>query len=587
MYTHNVLYRGLTIVVLVTLLLLAASPRGTAAPTAHPSADPNAGWQEVGAGSASGGGISDNGDDSERPSLAIAPDGTLYVAWHDYCCRGQEEIFVRRWNGSSWEEVGAGSASGGGVSDNSDRSMSPSLAIAPDGTPYVAWSDWSGEVYNEIYVRRWNGSSWEEVGTGSASGGGISNNSGNSGAPSMAIAPDGTPYVAWYDNTSGNSEIYVRRWNGSSWEEVGVGSASGGGISDNSDSSFIDSMKIAPDGTPYIAWHDYSGGNSEIYVRRWNGSSWEEVGTGSATDGGISDNDGYSGHSSLTIAPDNTPYVAWDDRSSGDEIYVRRWNGSSWEEVGAGSASGGGISDNSAASFYPSMAIAPDGTPYVAWYDHSGSGWPPEIYVRYWNGSSWGEVGAGSASGGGISDNSGYSEHPSLAIAPDGTPYVAWDDDNSGDDEIYVRRWGGGAPSPPLSNNIYLPLVMKGYCSCGPDNYEPNDSFAQAYGPLTSGQTYQSYISCCDVASRRDYFYIDISTTKAINIDLTNIPTGVDYDLYLYNSAQRRVGQSQNNGNLPDHISYDPTSAGRYYILVFSPFYHYSASPYSLRVTYD
>jgi hypothetical protein len=60
------------------------------------------------------------------------------------------------------------------------------------------------------------------------------------------------------------------------------------------------------------------------------------------------------------------------------EIYVLRWNGSAWEEVGAGSASGEGISDNDTFSGYPSVAVAPSGIPYVAWLDD------PEIYIRRW-----------------------------------------------------------------------------------------------------------------------------------------------------------------------------------------------------------
>ena len=110
-----------------------------------------------------------------------------------------------------WQEVGTGSATGGGISDNDSQSSFASVAIAPDGTPYVAWSDDSSGDY-EIYVRRWNGSTWEEVGTGSASGGGISDNTGDSYNPSMAIAPDGTPYVAWHNNCDGDDEIYVLRW---------------------------------------------------------------------------------------------------------------------------------------------------------------------------------------------------------------------------------------------------------------------------------------------------------------------------------------------------------------------------------------
>jgi PKD repeat protein len=60
-------------------------------------------------------------------------------------------------------------------------------------------------------------------------------------------------------------------------------------------------------------------------------------------------------------------------------------------------------------------------------------------------------VGAGSATGGGISDNSGDSYFPSVAIAPDGTPYVAWHDNSGGDYEIYVRRWVGDY-EPPVAD---------------------------------------------------------------------------------------------------------------------------------------
>jgi len=209
MKTRKLFYRILTVLILCAMLLPWSS--GSLSRTAQAACPITAGnWHEVGADSACAGGISNNVEASVFPSLAIAPDGTPYVAWED-SSSGDGEIYVRRWNGSGWEEVGTGSASGGGISNNSGFSGSPSLVIAPDGMPYIAWGDNSGGDY-EIYVRRWNGSSWEEVGTGSTSGGGISNNSGTSGSLSLAITPNGTPYVAWCDSSSGDYEIYVRRW---------------------------------------------------------------------------------------------------------------------------------------------------------------------------------------------------------------------------------------------------------------------------------------------------------------------------------------------------------------------------------------
>jgi hypothetical protein len=415
-------------------------PTDTPTPSPTPTHTPTlpAGWYEVGNGSSSGGGISGNAGESRDASIAVAPNGDIYVTWRDDSS-GNLEIYVKRWDWNSWEEVGTGSASGGGISQNSGTSDTPTIAISENGVPYIAWHDLtSGD--DEIYVRRWNGSVWEEVGTGSAIGGGISNNTGESSFPVITIVPDETPYITWFDNTGGNYEIYVRRWNGSSWEEVGTGSASGGGISNNADTSWFPAMAIDQNGLPYISWHDVTSGDFEIYVRRWNGANWVEVGTGSATGGGISNNGGGSYGSSIGFDPvSQLPFITWFDDGGGDlEIYVRQWSGSAWVEVGTGSASGGGISNNSGISFNPAIAFESQGTPYITWYDESAG--DSEIYIRRWNGASWEEVGTGSATDGGISNNSGQSYSPSIAVDAYDIIYVAWHDNSATDYEIYIKR---------------------------------------------------------------------------------------------------------------------------------------------------
>lgn len=143
---------------------------------------------------------------------------------------------------------------------------------------------------------------WQEIGEGSASQGGISQNDGYSGPVDIAAGPDGSIYVAWVDNTIGNKEVYVKRWNGEIWEEVGAGSAFGEGISDNSGDAGRVSIAVAPgtapfeEGIPYVAWTDTTSGLGRIYVRRFISETWQVVGAGSASGAGVI-SDPPNGHS--------------------------------------------------------------------------------------------------------------------------------------------------------------------------------------------------------------------------------------------------------------------------------------------------
>lgn len=342
-----------------------------------------------------------------------------------------------------WIEKGEESASGGGISNTEGSSREPSLAIAPDETPVVAWSEVTSDNL-EIYLKRWQDPDWIEMGASSAAGGGISNSSGDSTWPSIAVSADEMFVVAWTDDSSGNSEIYVRRWDGFDWAEIGEHSASEGGISENKGVSELPRIAFTlNDGQPLVTWADDSSGNFEIYVLQWVPliERWVELGPGSATGGGISNNAGNSHNPVPLVAPDGTVIIVWYDDSSGNaEIYVRRFDGLFWNQMGDGSATGGGISRNGGVSRYPVPAVAPDGTPYIAWTDDSDGNY--EIYVRRWDGSAWSEIGDSSATGGGISSSNGNSENPSLAVSVEGIPIIAWHEDlGGGNSEIYVRRW--------------------------------------------------------------------------------------------------------------------------------------------------
>ena len=408
-----------------------ASPTVAFTPTPTNTPDPSSSWQPVGPGSASGGGISANSGNSLTPAIAVGPGGAVYVAWSD-TSSGDAEIYLRRWDGNAWGELG-GSATGGGISNNGSPSVAPTLAVGPDGRPWVAWHD--GETNREVYVRRWNGAAWEQVGAGSATGGGISDTSRSSAWVELRVAGDGSAFAVWAEARAGNDEVYGRRWNGTDWVELN-GSASGGGISNTPKRSGRPALALDANGRPWVAWAEQHDDGQDIYLRRWDGAAWTPLGN-SATGGGVSQTPGASQLATLAIGAGGTPLVAWYDSTPDQrEIYAVQWNGSAWVAAGVGANSGGGISNTPGESREANLAVGPSGTPYVVWQEETGNA---EVYGRQLRGGRWQEIGVGSASGGGISDNGSRSSVPVIAVAPDGRLFVAWEDTSSGDTEIYVK----------------------------------------------------------------------------------------------------------------------------------------------------
>ena len=199
-----------------------------------------------------------------------------------------------------------------------------SLAFAPDGTPYVAYSDSSSSGFVTVKRFNSNGYTWDVVGSA-----GFSTDVAS--YTSLAFAPDGTPYVAYQDATD---NVTVKMFNGASWSP-------GGSVSSNV-ATYI-SLAFAPDGTPYVAYQDAT---NNATVMKFNGT-WSAVG---------SIGSGSTSYISLVFAPNGTPYVAY--QNNGGSAVVMKYNSGSWSAAGTGLS---GIAT------YPSLAIAPDGTMYLTY----------------------------------------------------------------------------------------------------------------------------------------------------------------------------------------------------------------------------
>ncbi|MBE2231585.1 MAG: T9SS type A sorting domain-containing protein [Chitinophagaceae bacterium] len=109
--------------------------------------------------------------------------------------------------------------------------------------------------------------------------------------------------------------------------------------------------------------------------------------------------------------------------------------------------------------------------------------------------------------------------------------------------------------------------------------FEPNESIAAA-AAITAGVANTAAISS---STDQDYFRITTTATSNNTFSLVG-PSGVDYDLVIYNSAGTQIG-SGTSSTATETVSLTSQAAGTYYIRVFGYNGAFSASCYTLTAT--
>ncbi len=108
---------------------------------------------------------------------------------------------------------------------------------------------------------------------------------------------------------------------------------------------------------------------------------------------------------------------------------------------------------------------------------------------------------------------------------------------------------------------------------------ESNNTIATA-NSIAAGDTVYGNIS---VDKDTDYFRLNLTATTNTTFTLSNIPSGCDYDLYLYDAKGTMITSSTTTGNTSEKIN-KILSAGQYYINV-KGYSGKSSSNYTLTVS--
>ena len=405
--------------------------------------------------------------------------GNVYAAGQFTIRDSTIQYYVAKWTGdSAWVPLGTG---GNAWYANG---YIYSLATDLSGNVYAAgaFTDQQSQNTGNLYVAKWNGTTWTKLGAN-----GVSSipNAFGSAILSVAVDVSGNVYAAGMLK-DGNNKYYVSKWNGTSWSELGTGANA---LKAN---AYIHNIATDLSGNVYASGN-FSDAAGYKYVAKWDGTTWSELGTGSEV------LNTTSPIRSITIDNSDNLYVAYNDTTT--NFYVAKWNGITWHEVGSGSKAL--KANNSINTITTDIA----GNLYAAGNFTDSNG---QQYVAKWDSTGWNELGTG---GNSLNPNSYI-----LTIATD-TAYNVYAAGyfTDGNGKYYVAKFNPNTQPPAGINNVRSSIDQL--------SVTPNPTYGQATITLITTLSANINVELYDMTGRKLETIYDgqIETGKkslTINTDL-------------------------------------------------------------------
>lgn len=315
--------------------------------------------------------LSPPGQSISRP--VASSDGHGYaVAWMAYPIEGPTwTIEVARFVGTSWEQDGSGNVLATRV-DAAGGALSPS--IASNGTGYcVVWQGLSGNT--GPFARIHDGSSWgaapAHLGTSTQ-------------AYPAVVASDGDGYaVAWSQQQGDDAyDVYVNRFDATSWQVDGGGAPAPTLLEDLAGRA--EAPAIASNGTGYaVAWkHWPTPEGANVLANVYDGTTWQ---TSAGHPAPASVNAVAVSGGNVVLASDGTGYaVSWSEWPSG-ALLLNRHDGTSWQADEGGTPEPTEIGSGSGMGADPSCMFSNGRTYSIVWEEPDEVPWywdKPDIWAQ-------------------------------------------------------------------------------------------------------------------------------------------------------------------------------------------------------------
>jgi hypothetical protein len=283
--------------------------------------------------------------------IAVGPDGTPTVAW------SQDHVYAAHWNGSSWDLLAGAADASADVSTNPPTLSS--LTLDSYDAPLVGWLEQSGlDGYG--YVGGWSNASWQILPAGMHAG---------PGGPTLLVNSTGAP-VGLFPGAFGvpgpEFEVYL----GGSWLQITTPAA---GLRNGSGT--LPTLRLDPQDEPVTLAETLESNVGVLHVEVLSANAWKELVPSFSTGVQAGITEAY-----VAVGPDGNPFILWIalDATASRTPYLARYTGATWD-LTYGSLNGFSQADTDAT--YAALALDKAGKPTVTWTETDPSTQTSYVYL--------------------------------------------------------------------------------------------------------------------------------------------------------------------------------------------------------------
>jgi hypothetical protein len=276
------------------------------------------------------------------------------------------------------------------------------ITVDSANNPYICYT-----AYDELKYAHWDGKSWI-----------VRQIAANSGqiaySCAMAVAPDGTPHIIWYQITSGPSSYFHLKH-----AELKNGMWQARTVDFSMETGKWNSLHIDSHGVPHVSYSAYTQGEQKYAYQ--NGDSWA-ISTVESRSLAKTDSVHPGEGNSLLLTDKGDVLISYMDEKI---LKLARRAGTSWsiEKVDS-------ISNDSWFNYRTSLVLDKQGFPHIA-YEDAG-----RVKHAYWNGKQWHiQV---------VVNNGASAPYPSMAIDAQDKLYLSYQDPSDGSLKVAVGVPGSG-----------------------------------------------------------------------------------------------------------------------------------------------